>query len=192
MQTIQGIWLYVVDILGLGVDNLHTWQMALRAVIVYISALAMVRIGEKRFLGRNTAFDVILGIIFGSVVSRAITGSSPFFPTLAAGLALVVLHWLFAIASFHSDWFGTFVKGRNRVLVEDGSILWDAMQKSHISETDLMTALRMQAGSDELEHVAEARLERSGDISVIKEHAQPRILEVDVAEGVQTVRIRLD
>lgn len=188
----QDIGAFIEQILGLGVDNLNVWQMALRAVIVYVSALAMVRIGEKRFLGRNTAFDVILGIIFGSVVSRAITGSSPFFPTLAAGLVLVVIHWLFAVASFRSDWFGTFVKGHSRLLVEDGNILWDAMQKSHISEEDLMTSLRIQAGSDELGGVAEARLERSGDISVIKEHAQPRILEVDVAEGVQTVRIRLD
>jgi uncharacterized membrane protein YcaP (DUF421 family) len=158
----------VEDILGLDAEELNVWHMAVRAVVVYISALLMVRIGEKRFLGKNTAFDVILGIIFGSVVSRAITGSSEFFPTLGAGLVLVVLHWLFAVLSFYSDWFGTWVKGSHRLLVENGHIQWDAMRKSHISEKDLMSALRSQANVASLEEVKEARLERSGDISVIK------------------------
>jgi len=158
----------VTQILGLDVDELTIWHMVIRAVVVYMSALLMVRIGEKRFLGKYTAFDVILGIIFGSIVSRAVTGSSEFFPTLAAGLTLVLLHWLFATLSFHFDWFGTFVKGNSKILVKDGKILWDAMRSSHISEKDLMGALRSQANVDKLDEVKEARLERSGDISVIK------------------------
>lgn len=179
------------DILGLGADELTVWNMAIRAVVVYVSALLMVRIGEKRFLGKNTAFDVILGIIFGSVVSRAITGSSEFFATLGAGLVLVLLHWLFSTLSFHSDWFGTLVKGSPRVLVENGDIQWDAMRKSHISKQDLMSALRSQANIAKLGEVKEARLERSGDISVLKTSAEPKILETEAADGVQTLRIKL-
>lgn len=182
----------VVSVLGLGADDLTIGHMAIRAVVVYFSALLMIRIGEKRFLGKNTAFDVILGIVFGSVVSRAITGSTEFFPTLAAGLVLVLLHWLFAFLSFHLDWFGSFVKGHNRTLVEEGEILWDAMRKSHISEKDLMSAVRTQASVAELDSVQAARLERSGDISVIKKSGPPQILEIDVADGVQTIRIQIN
>lgn len=138
-------------------------NMVIRAAIVYVSALLMLRAGEKRFLGKNTAFDVILGIIFGSVVSRAITGSTAFLPTLAAGLVLVLLHWLFSVISFHSDWFGTPVKGNPRVLVEKGDIRWDAMRKSHISEKDLMSVLRSHANVENLHEVKQGRLERSGD-----------------------------
>ncbi len=102
--------------------ELTAWQMALRALIVYIAALAMVRLSDKRFIGKNTAFDVILGIVFGSVVSRAVTGNAPFFQTLVAGLVLVSLHWLFAACAFHSDFFGTLIKGHERTLVEDGKV----------------------------------------------------------------------
>lgn len=165
MQEIETL---VTQILGLDVDELTIGHMVARAAVVFVAALLMVRVGEKRFFGKNTAFDIILGIIFGSVVSRAITGSSEFFPTLAAGLTLVLLHWLFATLSFHFDWFGTIVKGNSRTLVKDGEILWSAMRSSHISEKDLMSALRSQANVDELDEVQEARLERSGDISVIK------------------------
>lgn len=68
------------SLLGLDADNLTIWQMSLRAVVVYIAGLAMVRIGEKRFLGKSSAFDVLLSIIIGSVLSRAINGSVHFFP----------------------------------------------------------------------------------------------------------------
>jgi len=39
--------------------------------------------------------------------------------------------------------------------------------------------------------VAEARLERNGDISVVRAERPPRVVEVRVADGVQTVRIEL-
>ena len=54
-------------------------------MVIYVAAVLMVRVGEKRFLGKNTVFDVILGIVLGSVVSRAVTGFSPFFTKLVAG-----------------------------------------------------------------------------------------------------------
>jgi uncharacterized membrane protein YcaP (DUF421 family) len=66
---------HIPQILGVGSDSLNWYQVALRALIVYIAALIMVRVGEKRFLGKNTAFDVIIGIILGSVVSRAINST---------------------------------------------------------------------------------------------------------------------
>lgn len=180
------------SLLGLEAEDLTITQMVLRAVIVYGAALLMVRLGEKRFLGKSTAFDVILGIILGSVVSRAITGSSPFFPTLAAGFVLVGLHWLFAVIAFRSDRFATLIKGSPRTLVENGEVLWEAMRKSNIGSNDLMGALRTQARISEVGQVQVARLERSGDISVIKADSPPKILEVEVADGVQTVRIQIE
>ncbi len=179
-------------VLGLGTDELAPGQMALRALIVYVAALAMVRAGEKRFLGKSTAFDVVLAIVFGSVVSRAITGSSAFFPTLGAGAVIVALHWAFAALAFRSDRFGTLIKGAPRVLVADGAIRWDAMRRSNISRDDLLGALRSEGRVAEVGDVREARLERSGDISVLRAAAEPKVLEVRVEDGVQTVRLRLE
>ena len=188
----EGIWEIISQVLGLEVDELSVWHMAIRAFVVYVAALAMVRLGEKRFRGENTAFDLILGIILGSVVSRAVTGQAPFFPTLGAGFVLVGLHWLFSVLAFHSDRFGTLVKGSDRTLVKDGEILWDEMQESHITENDLLDALRTQANIAAVSEVKEARLERGGNISVIPRDSEPKVLEIDVAEGVQTVRIQLE
>ncbi len=59
--------------LGLDAQQLNIWQMGLRAAVIYIAALIMVRLsGDRRFIGKYAAFDVILSIIFGSTLSRAI------------------------------------------------------------------------------------------------------------------------
>lgn len=186
------VWQDFVWVLGLGSEKLNTGQMALRAIIVYAMAVLMVRIGEKRFMGKSTTFDVILGIVFGSVMSRAITGNAPFFPALVAGFALVCLHWVFAALAFHSDRFGMLVKGRSRLLVRDGQILSENMRDSHASEKDLKEAMRLKGIRPDLSEIESAHFERSGDISVIKRRHDPQILEVTVEEGVQIVRIRLE
>lgn len=155
------------SILGLDANDLNVFQMAARAVLAYPVGIAFVRLGEKRFIGKITAFDVIMGIIIGSILARAITGGAPFFASLGVGLVLVTLHYFFAVLSYHLDWFGGIVKGSGRTLVEDGVVKWSAMRKSHISERDLMGALRENGGIAELDQVKLARMERSGNISVV-------------------------
>ncbi len=176
---------------GAGSDAPSLGQTAARAVAIYLAALAMVRLGEKRFLGKSTAFDVILGVMLGSVVSRAINGSADLLPTLGAGALLVGLHWLFAVIAFRSDRFGTLMKGRTRLLVKDGAIDWDEMRGCHMSRDDLLGALRAE-GVESPEGVAEARLERSGKISVMKAKPAPRILEARVEDGTLLLRVRLE
>ncbi len=188
---IEEIWGAVGDLIGLGAEELTVWQMALRALIIYVSAISLVRLGEKRFMGKNTAFDVILGIILGSVLSRAITGNAGFFQTLGAGALLVGLHWLFSVAAFYSDRFGTMIKGSERRLVEDGEIHWDNMRKSHISKDDLLGALHINGKVTDVSEVRLACFERNGDISVIRREREPKVVEVSVRDGVQTVRIEL-
>jgi uncharacterized membrane protein YcaP (DUF421 family) len=179
-------------VLGLGLEDqdINAAQMALRAVVVYVVAVLVVRLGKKRFMGRSTAFDVILGIMLGSIMSRAITGNAPFFPALAAGGALVALHGLFSGIACRWHGFGTVIKGRPRLLVRDGEIDWRTMRRCHMSERDLWEDLRGK-GIGDLAEVAEARLERSGRLSVLRAKREPKPVEVKVAEGVQTVRIEL-
>ena len=59
-----------------------------------------------------------------------------------------------------------------------------------MTEHDLWEDLRGKSIS-KLEQVAEGRLERNGQLSIIKAQQAPRVVEVKVAEGVQTVRIEL-
>jgi len=156
-------------LLGLNLESreISVAQMCARAVVVFIAAIVIVRVGDKRFMGRHTALDVMLGIVFGSIVSRAITGNAPFFPTLAACLVLVLLHWILSAIAFRSHRFGLFVKGKVIQLVVDGEIDWRAMSRTQITERDLAEALRSRGKKDDLDQISAAFLERSGKISIL-------------------------
>jgi uncharacterized membrane protein YcaP (DUF421 family) len=190
----DGFWAFFSWLLGTELPQfeLTSGHMAARAVVVYAAGLAMARLGKRRFLAKANAFDVLLGIVFGSVVSRAITGSAPFVPTLVAGLVLVAVHRALALVMVYLPALGHLIKAEPRVVVRDGEILQDALRSSSISENDLRAALRSEASVTDLRQVKEARLERNGDISVIERERPPRVLEVAVEAGVQTVRIRVE
>jgi uncharacterized membrane protein YcaP (DUF421 family) len=155
-------------------------------------ALAFVRIGDKRFLGKSTAFDVVIGIMLGSVMSRAINGSAPFLPTLLGGVVLIGVHWLLGVLAFHASWFGTLVKGSPVLLIKDGNIQQAEMRRAGLSEHDLQQALRLRSNQTDPTNVQLAYLERNGSISVIPRKHEPRVVDVSVEGGVQKVRIVLE
>ena len=188
------LWEQLQALLGLGAyaESAGPLQAALRTALVYVSALALVRLGSKRFLSQATALDVIVAIMLGSIMSRVVDGSSPFLPTLLVAAALVGIHWLFASLAYHTSWFGSLVKGERVLLIEDGEVQQDGMRRGSITHDDLTQALRMQTKQTDPAKVELAYLERNGQISVIPYKQEPRVFTVSVEDGVQTVRIELE
>src|SRR5690606_15820522 len=99
-------------------------------------------------------------IMLGSVLSRAITGQAPFFPVLAAGVVLVIVHWLTAFIAYHTDNVGAVVKGRHWLLVEDGKIQEKNVRRTLVSQRDIIEAIRASGAGDSIEDVKQACLER--------------------------------
>lgn len=165
-------------------------QMALRGAFIYIAILVLVRLAKKRFMGRASAFDVILGVMIGSIASRAVTGGAPLLPALGSVAMLIALHTLFSRMAVSWHGFGIAIKGQPRTLIRDGVIDTKEMRAAHLSEHDLWEDLR-QEGVDDLARVARGRLERSGKVSVIRAETPPKIVSINVADGVQTVRVEL-
>lgn len=161
---------YFDQLLGLHVqaEKLEFSQMAWRGFIVFCFAVLLARVADRRVLGQNAGFDIMLLVVLGSVLSRAINGQAAFFPTLGVSVALVVLHHIVATIAFHSHWFSQLIKGNPRVLVHDGKIDREQMRRSKITRDDLDENLRLNGGVARTEEVAEARLERNGSVSVVK------------------------
>lgn len=164
-------WLYPkLDFLfGLSsnINGLAWWQIGLRAAVMYVALIACVRVGKKRFLGRASAFDVILVIVIGSIAARAIAGSTGMVGAVAAVLALVLMHWAFSYISRSSPWFGDLIKGTATPLIKNGRLDRQALWREHMSDDDLDEDLR-EFGVRKPSQVAEARLERDGKLSVVK------------------------
>jgi uncharacterized membrane protein YcaP (DUF421 family) len=153
--------------LGTDAQQLSFAQMAVRAILVFVFALALVRLAGKRFLGRQTAFDTVLGIIVGSVLSRAINGSAPLLPTLGASLVLLAVHRLFGSMAYRSVRMRRWIKGSASKLMDEGAIQWRAMAHDHVTSDDLVEELRLKSQSENVAEIRSAYLESNGKISVI-------------------------
>ncbi|GEO13715.1 DUF421 domain-containing protein [Microvirga aerophila] len=180
-------------LLGLGLDigDVSSVQMALRAIAIYAVMLVLVRLASKRFLSKASAFDVIVAIMLGSIMSRAINGSAPFLPTIMASAALLALHWLFATLAAHTS-FGTLVKGEPRLLIKDGEIQEGGLREAKLSANDLKQSLRLQVGDPDPSRIKRAYMERNGKISIVPFKTEPKILDVSVEDGVKSIRIKLE
>ena len=191
---LQTIWDQFQYFLGVGREpaDLNSAEIALRTMVVYIVSLVLVRVASRRFLSQATAFDVLVGIMLGSILSRTINGSALFIPTMVAGAVLVGLHWLFAFIAVHTSVFGPIVKGEPVLLIKNGELKREAMQRADVTERDLNQALRLQAHTTDPRKIRRAYMERSGLIRVVPDGKEPQILDVTVEDGVQTIRIKLE
>jgi uncharacterized membrane protein YcaP (DUF421 family) len=167
MNALQNFFLILLGPDGKATE-LTLLNISLRGFVIFIVGLALVRFGDRRSLAEKTAFDAIFIVLVGSMLSRAINGTAPFFTTIAAGLALMIVHRLFAFAAFRSHWFGKIIKGQPLTLVRNGEIDWNEMKQALVSKHDLEEDLHLDAKTEDVSTIKIARLERSGDISFIK------------------------
>ena len=166
-------------------------QTALRTVIVFAFTLTLVRVASRRAMGKGSAFDFVVSIMLGSVMSRGIVGSTPLLPTLVAGSVLLGLHWLLAVVAFHTGWFGPLIKGGRVLLIKDGKVQTKEMQRVSVTPQDLMQAMREQTHHTDIAKIRLAYLERDGNISILPDKKPPRVINISVEKGVQTVRIEV-
>jgi len=178
------------SLLGMNISEPTVLHTALRALVIYVTTLIIVRIGETRFLGKNTAFDIILGIMLGSLASRAINGTAEILPSIAAIIVLVALHWIISELSLRSDKIDHLIAGKAELLINKGEIETRSLVKNHITKSDLEEQLRLNGKTDSAGDIYKAYIERNGTVSFIPA-AKSKVLEVNVKDGVQTVRIEL-
>jgi uncharacterized membrane protein YcaP (DUF421 family) len=141
-------------------------QLCARAVILFVFGIAYIRIAGRRTFSQASPLDIIVALVVGGNLSRAMTGKAPFWPALAATLLLVVLHRVFAMLTIRWTWLARLLKAEPAVLVRDGAEDRQAMLRHGIGQVDLLEALRLH----EVESPADVRLatlENNGRISVV-------------------------
>jgi uncharacterized membrane protein YcaP (DUF421 family) len=157
----------ILKIFGEGKD-LDTLQMACRAFIMFFITLVLIRVAGMRAFGQKSAFDMIIVIMLGAILSRAVTGSSPFLATVTAGAVLAVVHRLLALLSMNNETIGALVKGSKIILFKNNSLIKKNMLRCSVSYKDLQEEVRLILNETNMDNVDEIIMERSGKISIIK------------------------
>jgi len=145
-----------------------TWDhMLIRTLIMYFITLILIRIGGLRIIGKKSGFDMVIIIMLGAVLSRGLVGASSFPLSVMAGTVMVLINRLLAWMSIENSFLNYLFKGRSLLLYDNGEIIRRNMIRGSLSETDLMTSLRLETHSEDFNRVKKAYLEPNGRISFV-------------------------
>jgi uncharacterized membrane protein YcaP (DUF421 family) len=147
--------------------------VAVSTVLIYVSVVLVLRLGERRTLAEMSGFDFAVTVAVGSIIGRVATAPEPsYVQGLAALVTLLAAHHVITYARARSPRVKRWVERPPRVLVRDGEIIHDALRREHITEDDLVRKLR-EHDVHSLTEVELVVLETKGGFSVLRRRALP-------------------
>jgi uncharacterized membrane protein YcaP (DUF421 family) len=138
------------------------WEFIVRAGVVYIVLLALVRLTGKRTVGQFTPFDLVVVMLLAEAVSDSMRGGDEsLIGGLIAAVTLVALDVAISFTSARSKTIDTLVEGNPVLVGRDGALYEDVLKRERVPPSDVEQALREADCSM-------AILEADGKISILK------------------------
>jgi uncharacterized membrane protein YcaP (DUF421 family) len=143
-------------------------DIVLRAVVLYVFIVFVMRVIGRRELSSMTPFDLVLLIILGDAIQQGLTQDD--YSVTGAILAVATIATLQVFTSYlsyRSKKARTVLEGDPIVLVDHGQIVQGNLKRERMTEDEVAEEMRQQqiASLDEVEW---AIIEANGAISFIK------------------------
>jgi len=144
------------------------WFFVLRAALVYIGILVLLRLGGKREIGQMGAGEFVAILLISNAVQNSMNGGDN---SVTGGFILsaviILLSVLVAFLTYKSRKWESIIQGTPTLLIHRGRIIHRNLAREFLNARELKTILRRQ-GIHELHDVEEAVLESSGFVSVTR------------------------
>ncbi|HEX7012263.1 MAG TPA: YetF domain-containing protein [Steroidobacteraceae bacterium] len=143
-------------------------EPVIRAIVVYLFLLGLLRLTGKRMLAQITVFDFVLLLIISEATQQALIANDN--SMINAAIVITTLIGLNIIMSLLKQRFSAVDRILDDIpllIVADGKPLKDLMDKERVDEDDVLDAAREMHGLERMEQVRHAILERNGKISII-------------------------
>lgn len=144
-----------------------TLHGVIRAAVAYLVIVGSLRVIGEQVLAKMSAYDMVVTITLGSVVAEIPFASDV---TTVDGLAImitfVVLQETIRWAQSRSGLARRIVAEQPRVVVWDGRLLTDRVQRWRLTVDEIRAAVR-RAGVASISDVQAVVLENDGDWSVV-------------------------
>ena len=155
------------------IDVSYLYDMALTTVLLYALIVATVRVLGIRAISHFNNFDWIVTVAIGAVCGSSIVSTE--ISAVQGALAVVMLFAVqFAItfSASHNDRVAKVVKEEPRVLVRDGKLDRELMERERLTEGEVLAEVRGK-GLDNLTDAKLVVLETDATVSVVPEDDHP-------------------
>ena len=162
--------------------NIDTAVLVIFSVFgIFTGIIIVTRIFGLRTFAKMSSFDFASTIAVGSILAAIVINKDQ--GVLKGILALVCVigfQTLFSFLVRKVDWFKKLFTNTPQLLMKDGEIFYDKLQKCNVGVSDLMAKLR-EANVHKMSEVQAVIFESTGDISVLhskeREAVDPILLE---------------
>jgi len=141
-------------------------EKVLRPLIVYAALLVLIRLFGKRELAQLNPYDLVVLLTISNTVQNAIIGNDN---SITGGLigAVVLMAFNFTVVRFlyHHEKIDRIIEGDAIVLVENGCVIKDALDRELITVPELESVAHRQ-GFESLNEVQRCILEPGGTLAM--------------------------
>ncbi|HYG75176.1 MAG TPA: YetF domain-containing protein [Planctomycetota bacterium] len=143
-------------------------ESVLRGAVVYLFVWVIIRIAGKRTMAEATTFDLVLLLIISETTQQAMIDSDHSVTNaFLLIITLVGIDILISLFKQRSSTLEKFMDGVPLVVLENGKLLKERMDKVRVDESDILSEARKAHGLERLDQIKYAVLERNGGISII-------------------------
>src|SRR5581483_6482614 len=122
--------------------------VALKALLLFLTAVFGFRVGERRTLAEMSAFDFVAAVASGAIVGRVPNSTvTSYLEGAVTLITILVAHRLISRMRYHRGLARMF-DHRPRVLLADGRIVERELWRSGLTESDLYGLLRQKGITD--------------------------------------------
>lgn len=153
-------------------------ETVIRVAIIYILITAGLRVMGKREFGQLSPIELVALLMIPELVAQALVRED--FSMTNAVIAITTLFTLVfsnSFLSFHSKFFEKMVSGSPVVLIANGKIQEDAVNKERVSADEIL-AQAHKSGIEKLDNVKWAILESDGKISIVPKDTHNAVFQV--------------
>jgi len=149
-------------------------DVVVRSLCVYLFMVIAIRLFGKNQLSQLNAGDVVLLLLISNAVQNAMVGENTSLQGgLIAALVLFIANFIVKRLMFSNKKFSSFLEDDPVILIKDGKVEQEALDKVKISRDELDEAVR-EHGVNGIKNVKLSVLEVDGNISVISEDEQSK------------------
>jgi uncharacterized membrane protein YcaP (DUF421 family) len=149
--------------------SVSPFELMLRGSLIYLFLFIIFRFVMRRDAGSFATADILILVIIADASQNGMAGE---YKSVSDGFVLIatligwniLLDWL----AYRFPVMRRIIQSPERLLVRDGQLVQSNMRHEFISVDELMSTLREQ-GIANLHEVKAAYIERSGQVSVIKQ-----------------------
>ena len=154
--------------------------IAVRISVMYVYALAMLRLSGKRSVGQLAGPDVVATIIVGDMFDDIFWSEISLAKGLVGLTTITALHLVAKVLEARSTGAKRFLDGEPVLVMLNGGLVPRGQGRERMNDENVHELLRVR-GEDDPQRVREARLEVDGTLSVLhfeeRKGAQKRDLE---------------